>query len=82
MSHLNAYLARSGIKQATFAQRVGVTQATISKLVARTMQPSLELAMKIEDATGGAVSARSWLPPSEDPQTVQPGTLPDQKDVA
>jgi plasmid maintenance system antidote protein VapI len=81
MSDLNAYLARSGIKQAIFAQRVGVTQATISKLVARTMSPSLELALKIEDATGGAVSARSWLP-SPGTQSDQPGPLPDQKDVA
>jgi transcriptional regulator with XRE-family HTH domain len=81
MSDLKDYLSRAGMKQEAFALRVGVTQATVSKLIARTMTPSLELALKIEDATGGAVSARSWLP-SPETQSEQPGALPDHKDVA
>ncbi|WP_158589823.1 hypothetical protein [Gemmobacter lutimaris] len=43
----------------------------MSELVKGDKTPGLELAVKIEDATGGAVPARSWvaLPPvAEDPE--------------
>lgn len=76
MSDLPEYLTKSGLKQAAFAQRIGVTQATVSKLIARTMLPGLELAVKIEDATGGAVLARSWVAPLPAPDA------PPEKDVA
>lgn len=76
MSDLPEYLTKSGLKQAAFAQRIGVTQATVSKLIARTMLPGLELAVKIEDATGGAVKARSWIAPLPTPDA------PSEKDVA
>jgi DNA-binding transcriptional regulator YdaS (Cro superfamily) len=82
MKDLATYLAENGISQKAFAALIGADPSVVSRFVSRAAKPGLELAMKIEDATGGAVSARSWLPPSEDPQTVQPGTLPDQKDVA
>lgn len=59
MSTLTKYLADNGITQAEFAARIGVVQATVSKLAAGKM-PSLRLAQRIEDATDGTVSVRSW----------------------
>jgi DNA-binding transcriptional regulator YdaS (Cro superfamily) len=82
MKDLATYLAETGISQKAFASSIGVDPSVVSRFVKGTAKPGMPVAFKIEDATGGAVSARSWLPPSEDPQTVQPGTLPDQKDVA
>ena len=67
MYTLAQYLADKGITQAEFADCVGVGQPTVSKLAAGKM-PSLRLAQRIEDATSGAVSVRSWgdnsTPPS------------------
>ena len=61
MSTLDAYLSKYRIRQASFAARVGTSQATISKLISRTVLPSLELAVRIERETDGEVSAASWV---------------------
>lgn len=74
MSTLDAYLAENRIRQAEFAARVGTSQATISKLINRTVLPSLELAARIERETSGAVMAASWVPPEATPSP--------EKDVA
>lgn len=79
MSDLPEYLTKTGLKQAAFAQRIGVTQVTVSKLIARTMLPGLELAVRIEDATCGQVPARSWVSPSD---PASPPEISPQKDVA
>ena len=82
MTQLRDFLSATKTKQSDLARRLGVSVAYMSELVNGSKTPGFELAFKIEDATGGAVSARSWLPPSEEFQPVQPGALPDQKDVA
>ncbi len=61
MTALQEYLAASAITQGEFAERVGVKQATISRLCNGAIGPSLELAARIERATGGAVTAISWV---------------------
>ncbi len=48
------WLKRTGITQADFARATGVSQGRISQIV-RGEAPSLDLAMKIESATGGRV---------------------------
>lgn len=62
MSKLEAYLADHKVRQTDFARSVGVSQATVSKLVSGAMQPSLDLAVRIERTTGGSVPASSWVP--------------------
>ncbi len=62
MSKLQTYLTSHGLRQADFAAAVGATQATISRLANGSMRPSLELAVAIERATAGAVTAASWVP--------------------
>ena len=81
MSDLATYLAETGISQKAFASSIGVDPSVVSRFVKGTAKPGMPLAFRIEDATGGAVSARSWLP-SHDTQSDQPGALPDHKDVA
>ena len=66
MSKLAAFLSSNKIKQADFAQIVGASQPTISRLMAGTVMPSLALAVAIERETGGVIKPSDWL------VTVQP----------
>lgn len=61
MEHLKAYRQKQGILQAAFAEMLGTTQTTISKLESGKLTPNLILAHKIEVATGGAVPMSSWV---------------------
>lgn len=61
MNSLAAYLSQSDKTQAQFASELGVDQATISKLCRKKLIPSLDLAVRIERATDGEISAASWV---------------------
>lgn len=61
MEKLRSYLEANSLSQAAFAVRVGLNQATISKLCAGSMRPSLETAARIAAATDGAVPYESWI---------------------
>jgi plasmid maintenance system antidote protein VapI len=61
MTILKAYLDETGEKQVDFAERVETTPATISRLCAGTLKPALDLAHRIEAATGGLVRTETWL---------------------
>lgn len=50
------YLNASGETANEFADRIIEARTTIRKIVYRTRQPSLQLAVKIVDATGGKVA--------------------------
>lgn len=60
MQTLGDYLTEQNIRQTAFAEAVGRTQATISRIVSGEAQPSFELAVMIERATGGKVPIWSW----------------------
>lgn len=66
MTTLAKFLTSAGVTQHEFAQNLGVTQATISRLARRKKTPGLRLAVAIEAATGGAVPAASWTTPAND----------------
>lgn len=76
MSNLRTFLVQTRTKQAELAKRVGVSCGYMSELVKGDKTPGLELAVRIEDATGGAVPARSWVAPLPLPES------PPQQDVA
>lgn len=76
MTQLQDYLARLNLKQSAFAERVGATQATVSKLATGQMRPSLELAVAIERETQGQVPAVSWVP------ALPPAPQPPSEDAA
>jgi len=58
---LKSYLEARGVRQADFAERVGTTPATVSRLIAGIFRPALDLAHRIERETGGAVPTEAWL---------------------
>ena len=60
MDKLKEYLARLGVTQNRFAQEIGVEQATVSRLVNGIIRPGIDLAVRIESATGGDVPVSSW----------------------
>jgi len=59
MEKLNEWLAHN--KVSDLAAALGVTKGYISQLRKGSTSISLRRAFQIEDATGGAVPARSWL---------------------
>ena len=67
MMTLRSYLDEASETQSDFAAKVSTTPATISRLCAGTLKPALELAHRIEVATGGRVPTESWLTDAERP---------------
>lgn len=65
MTRFSKYLKTEGVKQETLAERLGVTQGTISRLKCDAAKPSLELAVQIERITNGAVPVSSWVAEKE-----------------
>jgi len=59
MKHLQAYLKTH--KAGPLAEAVGISQSYLSDMKKGNRVPSLRVAFAIEDATQGAVPARSWL---------------------
>lgn len=60
MNALSKYLKIRGIKQADFAAEIELSQATVSRLAAGTLKPSLSVAIRIERKTDSMVPANSW----------------------
>lgn len=59
MMMLSQYLDAENITQAQFAERIGTTQGTVSKLCAG-RRPKWDLALRIERATDGGVPVSIW----------------------
>ena len=57
------FIIDSGETQAIWAKRLGVGQAYLSLLLNNKKTPSLDLAVRIQRATEGAVPADSWVSP-------------------
>lgn len=55
------FIRRSGRNRAAWADRLGISRSYLSDILNGNKIPSLELAAKIERATGGAVMASSWI---------------------
>ena len=58
---LKQYLQSTGERQTDFARRAQISQGFLSQLLAKRRTPSLDVAVRIERLTGGAVPAESWL---------------------
>jgi transcriptional regulator with XRE-family HTH domain len=66
MTTLHAYLKSRGIQGKQFAKDIGITPIYLSKLRRGHARPSLDLAARIETATGGHVRLCSWIDRSKD----------------
>ncbi|MFD2175644.1 helix-turn-helix transcriptional regulator [Rhodobacter lacus] len=62
MGKLSEHLRQAGVLQSAFAEIIGVSRGHMSALVTGARLPSLELAVRIERETAGAVPAASWVP--------------------
>lgn len=62
MNQLGHFLETTSTTQAEFAARLKVSQASVSKWQRGILRPSLDIAVKIERITHGAVKATSWVP--------------------
>ncbi len=50
----------NGKRRVQIAAELGISEAYLSQLASGVRRPSLTMAFKIEEKTGGAVPARSW----------------------
>lgn len=60
------HIRDSGRTRAQWADELGVSRSFMSDLLNGNRRPSLELAVRIERATGGRVPAISWVPDASD----------------
>ena len=60
------YLIQRDVSQTQFAEKIGVSQPTLSRYLVGETIPSVVTAIKIEQVTGGAVKPRDWLTVVED----------------
>ena len=67
MLTLRDYIQANRVRQKDLAERLGVTQATVSRLVTGAARPSVELAAAIKRETGGAVGFEVWVTPISSP---------------
>lgn len=79
MSSLKQYLDAAKITQSAFAEQIGVSQGTVSKLCSNLASPSWRVAALINKETGGAVPLSAWAAgkkarQSPHPLTVQTGS--------
>jgi hypothetical protein len=64
-NRLNDWLEKTGTKRADFAKAIGVVPSYITLLCSdEPAWPGRDIATKIRDVTGGAVTADDFLPPS------------------
>jgi len=61
MSTLSQYLEREKLTQSAFADRLGVKQSFVSRLIRGEAMPSLKTAVRIAEVTGGAVPVTAWF---------------------
>lgn len=58
---LTAFLKQKGLTGEQFAARIGVQQATISRLSRGLIRPSIEMIARIRLATDGLVTGEEWI---------------------
>jgi plasmid maintenance system antidote protein VapI len=73
------HIRSSGMTRSAWADRLKVSRSYLSDLLNGKKVPSLDLAVRIERATGGAVAASSWVPATGS-QAAQ--NLPSAEDAA
>lgn len=54
------FLIENDISQKDFAERINVSQSSISRYLTGEVTPTVLVAVKIKDETGGAVTCEDW----------------------
>lgn len=66
MENLREHIARLGVSQSTFADRIGVSRGYLSQILSGARSPSREMIQKIDQATGGSVPPGVWFQTPEE----------------
>lgn len=61
MSNLQDYLKQNDSSISLLAHRVGCSASTISRALSGKRKPSFDLAMAVEDVTGGQITAETFM---------------------
>lgn len=61
MNKLAAYIAGTGSTRSSFAERIGISAPYLTQILNGDKRPSLDVAFRIEAATGGDVPACEWV---------------------
>lgn len=74
MNRLNAWLQSRKVRKAEFAAEIGVSPGYLSNLCADppAFWPGREVVLRIRAATGGAITADSFLPPRDETPPAEP----------
>jgi transcriptional regulator with XRE-family HTH domain len=59
--NLSDYFHQNAVEQQVFAEKVGISKSLLSRIKNGTRKPRVEIAKKIEKATGGKVKAAVLL---------------------
>ena len=59
---LRTYLDREGMTVSEFARRVGISHSNVLRWMSGAYRPSLAAMVAVEKETGGAVTARDFVP--------------------
>lgn len=59
---LHDYLKKEGETRRSFAQKAGISRAMVSHIATGRATPSIETALRIQEATGGEVTAKDLIP--------------------
>jgi hypothetical protein len=71
-NRLTEWLNQTGTKRGDFAKAIGVAPSYVTLLCSDAPAwPGREIASKIREATGGAVTADDFLPPRETPSPTE-----------
>lgn len=66
---LAEFLAETGEPQSNFAERIGATRQAVNQLLTGKSRPSLDVAIKIAEATRGRVPVEMWKKADEEEST-------------
>lgn len=59
--NLRKYFEETGVKQAFFAEKIGVSPQSIQGWMTKGKIPKLETLLKIEEQTKGQVKIKDWV---------------------
>lgn len=69
---LSRWLDAEGVSREAFAEKIGILRTNLDRLCRGEREPRIELALKIEEATHGAVPVKAWLKPKADKKKPAP----------
>jgi DNA-binding XRE family transcriptional regulator len=61
--NLNNWLRENDVSQADYAEKIGISKATLSRILNGHHKPNIDVAFAIESTTDGVVTVKGWTIP-------------------